>query len=150
MGNVDIYLLPELYGRNKSFLRSFTETGEVNVTSPMLNRFRTNLNDQNYSVSKIYGFKKESSTPIVRNLSDQNFSVSITWQKVMKKDDFVLRDFKIDIKIKKPTTTSEIFKKHSNFHIQYLKKKQKLKKSHLRTKKNYNDNLVILKNSQKK
>ena len=150
MENVDIYLLPELYARNKSFLRSFTETGEVNVTSPMLNRFRTNLNDQNYSVSKIYGFKKESSTPIVRNLSDQNFSVSITWQKVMKKDDFVLRDFKTDIKIKKPTTTSEIFKKHSNFHIHYLKRKQKLKKSHLRTKKNYNDNLVILKNSQKK
>ena len=102
--------------------------------STMLNRFRRNLNDQNYSVSKIYDFKKESLTPMVRNLSDQNFSVSITSQKVMKKDDFVLPDFKIDIKIKKTTTTSEIFKKkHSNFHIQYWKKKQKLKKSHLRT-----------------
>ena len=67
----------------------------------MLNRFRRNLNDQNYSVSKIYGFKKESPMPMVRILSDQNFSVSITSQKVMKKDDFVLPDFKIDIKIKK-------------------------------------------------
>ena len=74
--NVDTYLSPELCARNKSFLRSVTETGEVNVTSTMLNRFR-------------------------RNLSDQNFSVSITLQKVMKKDDFVLPDFKIDIKIKK-------------------------------------------------
>ena len=69
---------------------------------------------------------------MVRNLSDQNFSVSITLQKEMKKDDFVLPDFKIDIKIKELTTTSEIFKKHSNFHIQYWKKKQKLKKLHLR------------------
>ena len=43
--NVDIYLSPELYARNKSFFRSFTETGEVNVTSTMLNRFRRNLND---------------------------------------------------------------------------------------------------------
>ena len=42
---VDIYLSPELYARNKSFLQSFTETGEVNVTSTMLNRFRRNLND---------------------------------------------------------------------------------------------------------
>ena len=67
----------------------------------MLNRFRRNLNDQNYSVSKIYGYKKESPMPMVRILSDQNFSVSITSQKVMKKDDFVLPDFKIDIKIKK-------------------------------------------------
>ena len=60
--NVDIYLSPEQYARNKSFLGSFTETGVVNNTSTMLNRFRRNLNDQNYSVSKIYGFKKESPT----------------------------------------------------------------------------------------
>ena len=115
MENVDIYLSPELYDRNKSFLQSFTETGEVNVTSTMLNRFRRNLNDQNYSVSKVYGFKKESPTPMVRNLSDQNFSLFVTLQKVMKKDDFVFPDFKIDIKIKKPTTTSEIFKKTLEF-----------------------------------
>ena len=93
----------------------------------MLNSFRRNLNDQNYSVSKIYGFKKESPTPMVRNLSDQNFSVSITSQKVMKKDDFVLPDFKIDIKIKKPTTTSEIFKKTLEFSYSILEEKTKIK-----------------------
>ena len=125
--NVDIYLSPELYARNKSFLRSFTETGEVNVTSTMLNRFRANLNDQNCSVSKIYGFKKESPTPMLRNLSDQNFSVSIISQKVMKKDDFVLPDFKIDIKIKEPTTTSEIFKKTLKFSYSLLEEKTKIK-----------------------
>ena len=93
----------------------------------MLNSFRRNLNDQNYSVSKIYGFKKESPTPMVRNLSDQNFSVSITSQKVMKKDDFVLPDFKIDIKIKEPTTTSEIFKKTLEFSYSILEEKTKIK-----------------------
>ena len=127
MENVDIYLSPELYARNKSFLLSFTGTGEVNVTSTMLNRFRRNLNDQNYSVSKNYGFKKESPTPMLRNLSDQNFSVSITSQKVMKKDDFVSPDFKIDIKIKKPTTTSEIFKKTLEFSYSILEEKTKIK-----------------------
>ena len=127
MENVDIYLLPELYARNKSFLQSFTETGEVNVTSTMLNRFRRNLNDQNYSVFKIYSFIKESPTPMLRNLSDQNFSVSIISQKVMKKDDFVLPDFKIDIKIKEPTTTSETFKKALEFSCSILEEKTKIK-----------------------
>ena len=64
---------------------------------------------------------------MVRNLSDQNFSVSITSQKVMKKDDFVLLDFKIDIKIKEPTTTSEIFKKTLEFSFSILEEKTKIK-----------------------
>ena len=127
MENVDIYLSPELYARNKSFLRSFTETGEVNVTSTMLNRFRRNLNDQNYSVSKIFGFKKESPTPMLRNLNDQNFSVSIFSQKVMKKDYFVLPYFKIDIERKETSTTSEIFKKTLEFSYSILEEKTKTK-----------------------
>ena len=64
---------------------------------------------------------------MVRNLSDQNFSVSITSQRVMKKDDFVLPDFKIDIKIKKPTTTSEIFQKTLEFSYSILEEKTKIK-----------------------
>ena len=123
MENVDIYLSPELYARNKSFLRSFTETSEVNVTSTMLNRFRRNLNDQNYSVSKIFGFKKESPTPMLR----KNFSVSIFSQKVMKKDYFVLPYFKIDIEIKETSTASEIFKKTLEFSYSILEEKTKIK-----------------------
>ena len=56
--NVDIYLSSELFARNKSFLRSFTETGEVNVTSTMLNRFRRNLNDQNIQYLKFTVLKR--------------------------------------------------------------------------------------------
>ena len=50
LGDVDIYLSPELYATNKSFLKHFRETGVVNVTPKMLNHFRNYLNDQKYSV----------------------------------------------------------------------------------------------------
>ena len=56
LGDVDIYLLPELNAKNKSFLKHFRETGVVNVMLKMLNHFRNYLNDQKYSVSKIYSF----------------------------------------------------------------------------------------------
>ena len=56
LGNVGFYLSPELYA-NKSFLKNFNETTTVDVTSAMLQSFRTRLKDQNYSISKIYGFK---------------------------------------------------------------------------------------------
>ena len=56
VGNVGFYLSPELYA-NKSFLKNFNETTTVDVTSAMLQSFRTSLKDQNYSISKIYGFK---------------------------------------------------------------------------------------------
>ena len=64
---------------------------------------------------------------MLRNWSDQNLLVSIISQKVMKKDDFVLPDFKIDIKIKESTTTSEIFKKTLEFSFSILEEKTKIK-----------------------
>ena len=57
LGKVNFFLSPELYAKNKSFLKYFTEIGVVNVTQGMLNDFRNFLNDQKYSVSKIYKFK---------------------------------------------------------------------------------------------
>ena len=56
LGNVGFYLSPELYA-NKSFFKNFNETTTVDVTSAMLQSFRTSLKNQNYSISKIYGFK---------------------------------------------------------------------------------------------
>ena len=55
LGNVKFYLLPELYAKNKSFLKHFRETTAVDVMPGMLNHLRNYLNDQKYSVSKIYG-----------------------------------------------------------------------------------------------
>ena len=39
LGSVDLYLSPELYAKNKSFMRDFKEKGEVKVTSDMLQFF---------------------------------------------------------------------------------------------------------------
>ena len=57
----------------------------------MLNDFRNYLNDQKYSVSKIYGFRNDSQT----------------FQQTMKEDEFVLPlEFKIDFKLKTTTTAA--------------------------------------------
>ena len=53
---VDLYLSPELYATNKSFMKDFKETGEVIIDDNMLQFFQTQLKDQSYNVSKIYGF----------------------------------------------------------------------------------------------
>ena len=36
MGEVDVYLSPDLYNNNKSFLKKINETGEVAIYSNML------------------------------------------------------------------------------------------------------------------
>ena len=77
----------------------------------MLTRFRTQLNDQDYSVSKIFGFR----------LTIPFYNV------VFKKDDFVLPDFKIDMTIKSPTTVNDVFKKILEFSYSLLDKKTKIK-----------------------
>ena len=59
LGKVTFFLSPELYAKNNSFLKYFRETGVVDVTQGMLNDFRNYLNDQKYSVSKIYKFKND-------------------------------------------------------------------------------------------
>ena len=77
----------------------------------MLTKFRTQLNDQDYSVSKIFGFRP---TITLSNV-------------VFKKDDFVLPDFKINMTIKSPTTVNDVFKKTLEFSYSLLDKKTKIK-----------------------
>ena len=77
----------------------------------MLTKFRTQLNDQDYSVSKIFGFRP---TIALSNV-------------VFKKDDFVLPDFKINMTIKSPTTVNDVFKKTLEFSYSLLDKKTKIK-----------------------
>ena len=57
LGKVTFFLSPELYAKNKSFLKYFREIGVIDVSQGFLNDFRKYLNDQKYSVSKIYKFK---------------------------------------------------------------------------------------------
>ena len=117
LGKVNFFLSPELYAKNKSFLKYFTEIGVVNVTQGMLNDFRNFLNDQKYSVSKIYKFKN-------------NF---LTFRQTMKEDDFVLpSEFKIDFKLKTTTTAAaatddQIFEKTFKSTFSLLEDKLKIK-----------------------
>ena len=107
--DVDIYLSPALYAKNKSFMKAFKETGQVNVTSDMLQLFRRQLRDQNYNVSKIYGFK---------NLVLYN-------EIEMKEDDFALPDFKIHVKLK-DQSSSDLIKETLEFSYSVLETDRKV------------------------
>ena len=84
LGSVDLYLSPELYAKNKSFVKDFKETGEVNIDDNTLQFSRTQLKDQSYSVSKICGFR------IIFMYSNV----------IMKEEHFALPDFNIHVKLK--------------------------------------------------
>ena len=79
---VDLYITPELYARNKSFLRNLNEIDPLNVTSAILTIFRTQLNDPDFSVSKIFGFRNA--------IGYSNY--------ILKFGDLILPDFKIFVK----------------------------------------------------
>ena len=113
LGKATFFLSPELYAKIKSFLKYFREIGVVNVTTKMLNDFRNYLNDQKYSVSKIYKFKNDF----------------LTFRQTMKEDDFVLlSEFKIDFKLKTTTTTADqIFEKTFKSTFSLLEDKLKIK-----------------------
>ena len=138
---VDIYLSPEVYAQHKSFLKHFRETGVVNIMQRMLNHFRLYLNDQKYSVSKIYGFKNDLQI----------------FRQPMKEDEFVLpQDFKIDFKLTTTTTTTtttaiknKLFEKTFKSTFSLLDDKLKIKEL-APTSKTYKINLDILKNFLKK
>ena len=57
MGEVDVYLSPNLYNNNKSFLKNINETGEVAIDSNALSYIRSQLRDPTQTISKIYGFQ---------------------------------------------------------------------------------------------
>ena len=116
LGKVTFFFSPELYAKNKSFLRYFTEIRVVDVTQGMLNDFRNYLNDQKYSVSKIYKFKNDF----------------LSFPQTMKEDDFVLpSEFKIGFKLKTTTaaaaTDDQIFEKTFKSTFSLLEDKSKIK-----------------------
>ena len=66
----------------------------MNVTSTLLSRFRTQLNDPGFSVSKIYGFE----------------GVFLYSQYRMSYEDLIIPEFKASIKIKSPKKVNDVFK----------------------------------------
>ena len=117
LGKVTFFLSPELYAKNKSFLKYFTEIRVVDVMQGMLNDFRNYLNDQKHLVSKIYKFKNDF----------------LSFRQTMKEDDFVLpSEFKIDFKLKTTTTAAaatddQIFEKTFKSTFSLLEDKSKIK-----------------------
>ena len=81
--DITIYISPKMYAKNKSFMKSLVDVNEVMVTPTMLQNFRNQLSDQSYAVSKIHSFRGTSFKKMV-----------------ISKDDFVLPDFQINIKLK--------------------------------------------------
>ena len=93
LGEVDIYLLDELYSNDKSFFKNVPERGAIDVDSNLLSFFRNQLQDPSYNISKIYGF----------------------WQKrcfhsINLKFDNLVMDFDFKTKMKKQSVTNDIKK----------------------------------------
>ena len=91
IGGVDVYLSPNLYSNNKSFLKNISETGEVVVDSNMLSDLRTQSRDLSYTFAKIHGFKTSQLTSLN-----------------VKFEDFVFLDFKIKVKLKGQTSSDPL------------------------------------------
>ena len=112
LGKVTFFLSLELYAKSKSFLKYF-----VYVLQGLLNDFRKYLNDQKYSISKIYKFKNDF----------------LTFRQTVKEDDFVFpSEFKIDFKLKTTTTKTsttadQIFEKTFKSTFSLLEDKSKIK-----------------------
>ena len=83
MGEVDVYLSPDLYNINKSFLKNINEV-DVAIDSNMLSYIRAQLRDSTYTISKIYGFRARKGY----------HSLNVKFK------DFVLPDFEIEAKLK--------------------------------------------------
>ena len=109
LGAVGLYLLPELYAKNKSFMKDFKETGEVNIDENTLQFLRTQLKDQSYNVSKIS----------FRNL----YACSNV---IMKEEHFILPDFNIHVKLK-DQSLNELLKKTLQSSYSILESDRKVK-----------------------
>ena len=110
LGSVDLYLSPELYAKNKSFMKDFKETGEANIGKNMLQFFQTQLKDQSYNISKIYG---------CRNLYVYN-------NVIMKEEHFILPNFNIHVKLK-DQSSNKWFKKTLESSYSILESNRKVK-----------------------
>ena len=93
-GGVSFYITPELFAKGGSIFKNQSRIADVVVTPALLSRFRTQLNDPDFSVSKIYGYKGTFYSSI------GTFTYS----------DLVMPEFNTTIKIKSPKEVDNVFK----------------------------------------
>ena len=91
-GGVNFYITPELYEKDHSIFKKIPEIQSKNVTTSELNYIRSELNDNDFTVSKIYGFRNIKSYSIYPTLNINNFimpdfNVKITNKKGKEKID---------------------------------------------------------------
>ena len=85
-GGVNFYITPELYEKDHSIFKKIPEIQSKNVTTDELNYLRRELNDNEFTVSKIYGFRNIKAYSIYPILNINNF---------------IMPDFNVKIQIKK-------------------------------------------------
>ena len=85
-GGVDFYITPELYEKKHSIFKKVPEIPAINVTQNELSDLRKELNDDNFTVTKLYGF---------RNIK------AYSLYPILSIDDFVIPNFNVKVTIKK-------------------------------------------------
>ena len=85
-GGVDIYITPELYEKKHSILKRVPEIPSITVTKTELDDLRKELKDNDFTVSKLYGFR--------------NTKAKLTYP-ILSVNDFVIPDFIVPVTIKK-------------------------------------------------
>ena len=85
-GGVNFYITPELYERKHSIFKKIPEIPAKNVTATELQDLRNQLNDNSFTVSKLFGFRNIKSYSIYSILSA---------------NDFIIPDFNVEVKMKK-------------------------------------------------
>ena len=91
-------------------MKDFKETGEANIGKNMLQFFQTQLKDQSYNISKIYG---------CRNLY-------VYSNVIMKEEHFILPNFNIHVKLK-DQSSNKWFKKTLESSYSILESNRKVK-----------------------
>ena len=91
-GGVDFYITPELYEKDHSIFKKVPEIPPKNVTKSELDDLRRELNDNDFTVSKLYGFRNVKAYSIypalnIGNFVMPDFNVKITVKKEKEKID---------------------------------------------------------------
>ena len=84
-GGVDLFITPELYVQKKSIFKRLAEVSSITVTQNELKTIRSQLNDNDFTVSKLYQFRSKFEQSYYNGLSI---------------DDIVIPDFNVSIKVK--------------------------------------------------
>ena len=103
-GGVSFYITPELFAKGGSVFKNQARVADVVVTPALLSRFRTQLNNPDFTVSKIYGYKGVFYSAL------QTFTYS----------DLVMSEFNSTIKIKSSKKVDEVFKTTLESKLNFL------------------------------